>query len=60
MAQYSLRQLDNHGRDETTSNDDTDFIQVFQELEGCSNVEETDVSEWIKIDIDVGNQLLST
>lgn len=29
------------------SNNDFNFIQVFQELEGCADVEESDISEWI-------------
>jgi hypothetical protein len=50
---------ENYRRDETTSNEDTDFIQVFQELEGCAEVEANDISEWINGDTDVGHQVLS-
>lgn len=49
----------NYIRDETTSNKDTDFIQVFQELEGCAEVEANDIAEWINGDNDVGYQVLS-
>ncbi|XP_025425198.1 jerky protein homolog-like [Sipha flava] len=50
---------ENYRRDETTSNEDTDFIQVFQELKGCAEVEANDISEWINGDTDVGHQVLS-
>ncbi|XP_060855612.1 jerky protein homolog-like [Metopolophium dirhodum] len=50
---------ENYRRDETTSNEDTDFIQVFQELEGCAEVETNDISECINGDTDVGHQVLS-
>ncbi|KAF0703573.1 jerky protein-like, partial [Aphis craccivora] len=50
---------ENYRRDETTSNKDTDFIQVFQELEGCAEVEANDIAEWINGDNDVGYQVLS-
>jgi len=50
---------ESYRRDETTSNEDTDFIQVFQELEGCAEVEANYISEWINGDTDVGHQVLS-
>jgi len=50
---------ENYERDKITSNEDTDFIQVFQELERCADVEENDISEWINSDTDVDHQVLS-
>ncbi|XP_050530454.1 jerky protein homolog-like isoform X1 [Daktulosphaira vitifoliae] len=50
---------ENYGQDETTSNEDIDFIQVFKELKGCVDVEENDISEWINSDTDVSHQVLS-
>lgn len=29
---------------------DAEFLQVFQQFEGCAEVEETDISEWINSD----------
>ena len=51
----------NQGQDENqpTANDDADFVQVFQQLEGCANVEESDISEWMNSDNDIGHQVLS-
>jgi len=50
---------ENYRRDETTSNEDTDLVQVFQELEGCAEVEVNYISERINGDTDVGHQVLS-
>lgn len=52
---------ENQGQDENqpTANDDADFVQVFQQLEGCADVEESDISEWMNSDNDIGHQVLS-
>ncbi|KAJ8889790.1 hypothetical protein PR048_009293 [Dryococelus australis] len=42
-----------------TANDDADFDQVFQRLEGCDDVEENDIYEWTNSDSDIGHQVLS-
>ncbi|KAK9751657.1 hypothetical protein QE152_g4879 [Popillia japonica] len=44
---------------ETQPADDAEFVQFFQQLESCTEVEENDISEWINNDSDIGHQVLN-
>lgn len=39
-------------------NDDADFIQFFQQLKSCTDVEENYISEWMKSDRYIGHQIV--
>ncbi|KAJ8887326.1 hypothetical protein PR048_013541 [Dryococelus australis] len=43
-------------RNQQTANDDADFVQVFQQLEGCADVKENYISERMNSDSDIGHQ----